>query len=91
MMFGKAKEQFELVKKAREMQKKLKDTVVEGESGGAKIIMNGEMKVQKVDVSEGADVETDVKNAFNNAIEKAQKIGADIMKDMGGLGGLLGQ
>lgn len=90
-MFGKAKEQFELVKKAREIQKKLKNTTVEGESGAVKVVMNGEMKVESITISEDVkNVENDAKNAFNNAIEKAQKVGAEMMKDMGGLGGLLG-
>lgn len=86
-MFGKAKEQFELVKKARELQKKLKDTTVVGESGDVKVTMNGELKVQKVEIAEGAtNVESDVKAAFNNAVDKAQKIGAELMKELGGLG-----
>lgn len=86
-MFGKAKEQFELVKKAKELQKKMKETIVEGESGSVKVVMNGELKVQSVEISEGAtNVETDIKNAFNNAVEKAQKVGQEIMKEMGGLG-----
>jgi DNA-binding protein YbaB len=86
-MFGKAKEQFELVKKAKELQKKLKETIVEGESGDVKVTMNGELKVQRVEIAEGATgVENDVKNAFNNAVDKAQKVGAELMKELGGLG-----
>lgn len=92
-MFGKAKEQFELVKKAREIQKKLKDMTVEGESGGVKIIINGEQKVQSVTIDkERVDLEridyleSDVKNAVANAIEKSQKVAAEVMKDLGGLG-----
>lgn len=86
-MFGKAKEQFELVKKAKELQKKMKETVVEGESGAVKVVMNGELKVQSVEIAEGAtNIEKDVQAAFNNAVDKAQKVGQDIMKDMGGLG-----
>jgi DNA-binding protein YbaB len=86
-MFGKAKEQFELVKKAKELQKKMKETIVEGESGGVKVVMNGELKVQSVEIAEGVtNVESDVKNAINNAVDKAQKVGQEIMKEMGGLG-----
>lgn len=86
-MFGKAKEQFELVKKAKELQKKMKETVVEGKSGAVKVVMNGELKVQSVEIAEGAtNIEKDVQAAFNNAVDKAQKVGQDIMKDMGGLG-----
>lgn len=86
-MFGKAKEQFELVKKAKELQKKMKETIVEGESGSVKITMNGELKVQSVTIEEGAkDLEKDIMAAFNNAVDKAQKVGQEIMKEMGGLG-----
>jgi DNA-binding protein YbaB len=86
-MFGKAKEQFELVKKAKELQKKLKETIVKGESGDVKVTMNGELKVQKVEITDGAsNIEGDVKNAFNNAVDKAQKVGAELMKELGGLG-----
>lgn len=84
-MFGKAKEQFELVKKAKEIQKKLKETTVEGESGAVKIVMNGEQKIQSVTVDKDSlgNIESDIKNAVTNAIEKAQKIAADVMKESG--------
>ncbi len=87
-MFGKAKEQFEFVKKAREIQKKLKDMTVEGESGSVKITMNGEQKVQSVEVDkENIDnIEHDIKGAISSAVEKSQKVAAEVMKDMGGLG-----
>lgn len=87
-MFGKAKEQFEFVKKAREIQKKLKEMTVEGESGAVKLVMNGEQKVQSVTVDkENMDnIERDIENAVGNAIEKSQKVAAETMKEMGGLG-----
>ncbi|MDD3678876.1 MAG: YbaB/EbfC family nucleoid-associated protein [Patescibacteria group bacterium] len=88
-MFGKAKENYDLVKKAREIQKKLKSQTVEGESGAVKIIMNGEQKIQSVEIDkENLDnIESDIKIAVSSAIEKSQKIAAEMMKDMGGLGG----
>ena len=43
-MFGKAKDNYELVKKAREIQKKLKAQTVEAESGAVKVIMTGEQR-----------------------------------------------
>jgi DNA-binding protein YbaB len=87
-MFGKAKEQFEFVKKAREIQKKLKDMNVEGESGSVKIVMNGEQKVQTVEVDKDnlENIERDIQNAVGNAVEKSQKVAAEVMKDLGGLG-----
>lgn len=95
-MFGKAKEQMDFIKKAREIQKKLKDMDVTGESGAVKITMNGEQKVLHVDVDkEQVDVERldklerDIHAALEGAVSKSQKIAAEVMKDMGGLGGLM--
>ena len=92
-MFGKAKEQLEFVKKAREIQKKLKATEVEAESGAVKVKMNGEQKIQAVDIDpESFDsdnlgrLEKDIASAVESAISKSQKIAADLMKDMGGFG-----
>lgn len=92
-MFGKAKEQMEFIKKARELQKKLKEMTVEAESGAVKIVMNGEQKVQKVEVNkEEVDVERidrlekDIQSAIESAIGKSQKVAAEVMKDLGGLG-----
>jgi DNA-binding protein YbaB len=88
-MFGKAKDNYELVKKAREIQKKLKGQTVEAESGSVKIIMNGEQKVQSVEIDKEnmENIEDDIKSAVSSAIEKSQKIAAELMKDIGGLGG----
>lgn len=84
-MFGKAKEQFELVKKAKEIQKKLKETTVEGESGAVKIVLNGEQKVQSVTVDKEnlSNVEEDIKKAVAMALERSQKVAQDVMKESG--------
>lgn len=90
-VFGKSKEQLELIKKAREIQKKLKGMEVEGESGAVKIVMNGEQKIQSVKVDKNSldNIERDIKSAVENAIRKSQKVAAEMMKEMGGLGGLM--
>lgn len=84
-MFGKAKEQFELVKKAKEIQKKLKETNVEGESGAVKIVINGEQKVQSVTVDRDntGNIEEDIKKAVSMALERSQKVAQDVMKESG--------
>jgi DNA-binding protein YbaB len=89
-MFGKAKDQYDIVKKAREIQKKLKDQIVESESGAVKVVMNGEQKIQdiKIDRDNLDNLEGDIKSAVAGAIDKSQKIAAELMKEMGGLGGL---
>ncbi len=95
-MFGKAKEQMDFIKKAREIQKKLKNMDVTGESGAVKITMNGEQKVlnvnvdkEQVDVERIDKLERDIHAALEGAVSKSQKIAAEVMKDMGGLGGLM--
>jgi DNA-binding YbaB/EbfC family protein len=94
-VFGKAKEQLEFVKKAREIQKKLKDMTVEAESGAVKIVMNGEQKVRsleidkdQVDTENIGRLEKDVQAAIEGAITKSQKIAAEVMKEMGGFPGM---
>ncbi len=92
-MFGKAKEQYEFVKKAREIQKKLKSEIVEVEKGDVKVKMNGEMKVQSVEIlTEQVDdigaLEKDIKDAMDSATDQTQKIAANMMKEItGGMGG----
>lgn len=91
-MFGKAKEQFDFVKKAREIQKKLKEEVISVESGAVTIVINGEQKIQNVTLNkddvdmEKLDIlEKDIKTAVESAIKKSQEVAANLMKDMGGL------
>ena len=94
-MFGKAKEQLEMVKKVREMQKKMKAMTIEGESGSVKITMNGEQKIQSVvidreefDPEDIKKLEKDIASAIESANTKFQKVSAEMMKEMGGLGAL---
>ncbi len=94
-MFGKAKEQLDFVKKAREIQKKLKSEVMTLESGAVTIVINGEQKIQKVSINkDDVDVnrldvlEKDIKSVIESAIKKSQEVAANLMKDMGGFPGM---
>lgn len=94
-IFGKAKEQIEFVKKAREIQKKLQHEIITVESGAVKIIINGEQKLQKVELSredvsiDKLDVlEKDIKTAVESGIKKSQEFAANLMKDIGGFPGM---
>ena len=96
-VFGKAKEQLDFIKKAREIQKKLKNEIFTVESGAVTIVINGEQKIQKVTLNdEEVDkdnlsvLEKDIKTAIENAVKKSQEYAANVMKDMGGLGGFPG-
>jgi len=94
-MFGKAKEQIEFVKKAREIQKKLQQEIITVESGAVKIVINGEQKLQKVTLNKDdvnpdrLDVlEKDIKTAVESGIKKSQAVAANLMKDIGGFPGM---
>lgn len=94
-MFGKAKEQIEFVKKAREIQKKLQHEIITIESGAVTIVINGEQKLQKVTLNkEDVDVdrleilEKDIKTAVENGIKKSQAYAAELMKEIGGFPGM---
>lgn len=93
-MFGKAKELYEFQKKAREIQKKLRAEIIEKEVGVVKIKINGEQKIQNVEINaesisedEISTLENDIKSAVGQAIGESQKIAADKMKEItGGMG-----
>ncbi len=91
-MFGKMKEQYDFIKKAKEIQKKLKDEIVEAEKGMVRVKMNGEQKIQAVEIlaeeiKDKSELERNIKDAVGAAIEKSQKIAAEMMKSVtGGMG-----
>ncbi|MFA5009864.1 MAG: YbaB/EbfC family nucleoid-associated protein [Patescibacteria group bacterium] len=93
MVFDKAKRMWQLQSKARAIQKELKELMFEGiELGGkVKVIVDGEQKVQSVEIAEDllaptekAAVERFVRQAANAAITKAQQASAQKMKSVAG-------
>lgn len=95
-MFGKAKELMELQKKAKEIQKKLQSEVFTVESGAVKITINGEQKIQKVELNkeeidlEKLDIlEKDIKTAVESGVKQSQEYANKMLQEMGGLGDLL--
>ncbi len=75
----------EMQKRAKEIQKTLADEEIIAQSGSVEIIMNGNMEVQSVKISDDVDrdkMEKDIKNAINDAIKKSQRVMAQKM--MGG-------
>ncbi len=96
-MFGKAKEQLDFIKKAREIQKKLKSEVFTVESGAVTIVMNGEQKIQKVvlnkddiEIDKLDVLEKDIKSAIESSVKRSQEYSANIMKEIGDFGGFPG-
>jgi len=84
------KQKFELVKKAKELQKKLQLEIVEVNAGAVKIVINGEQKVKSVSVNKDMiavdnleKLEKDIKSALEQAISKSQQIAANIAKNLG--------
>jgi DNA-binding YbaB/EbfC family protein len=94
--FGKIKDVYELQKKARAIQKELKDVEVEASSndGWVTVVFNGEQHLTEINISEDALapsnkrlLEKDLKNTISQAISRAQAVAAEKMKDIaGGMG-----
>lgn len=92
-MFDKAKQLYDLQKKARTIQKELKDTEIEARSsdGLVAVKFNGEQHVLSVEIDESLvvegkkrDVEKAMQQVIAEAISKSQAIAADKMKLIAG-------
>ncbi len=94
-MFNKLKQFKDIRSKAKTIQSTLAQEKVEGSAawGKVKIEMDGNMSVTDVTVdeeilSDKSKLETGIKDAFNDAVKRAQRKMAEQMKQMGGLDGL---
>ena len=90
-MFGKMKDLYNLQKQAKSIKGELKATHIEAEVNGVTVILNGEMSIVDIKISEEAmqrgpvRLASDIKEAFAKAKKKAEQIAAEKMKDvMGG-------
>ena len=87
--FKQAGEIKKLRDQANAIQKELAQIEVESEKGRVKVVMTGDMKVQSVQIN-GEEMK-DAREAFNEAVDRAQKKSAQKMQQMGaGLKDLLG-
>lgn len=90
-MFDQAK----MLWKANQVRKELKNTEVEAKSndGSISVVVNGEMHIQKVELSEEAlrpenkrNLERAIQNTISEALSRAQAIAAEktkaVMKDL---------
>lgn len=91
--FAKAKDTYELVKKARAIQKELKETEIEASSsdGTITVTFNGEQHMVNISIDEvwlqpakQRDLEKAILNVTGQAISKAQAVAADQMKKLQG-------
>jgi nucleoid-associated protein EbfC len=92
-MFGQLKQLQELKNQADKIKQELAKETVEGaaEGGKVKIIMDGNQEVQKVEISDEllADknrLEDAIVKATNDGIKKVQRVMAQKMSQLGGLG-----
>lgn len=76
------------IKQARQLQQlqaELQKEKVEVQEGKVKIVMNGKMEVEKVEIGEGVEkeeIEKAVQKCFNDAIRKVQMAAAQKMQSM---------
>lgn len=92
-MFDKAKQLYSLQKKARAIQKELKETEIEAKAanGQVTVVINGEMHIQSVEIAESIlspdkkrDLEKALQQAFSEAMSRAQAIASEKMKAIAG-------
>ena len=93
MMFDKFRELYQFQKKARVIQKELRNTEIEASAleGKIKVIFSGEQKVQKIEFAEEIlqperkrELERGVEDAIREAVTKSQQIAAEKMKAITG-------
>ncbi len=90
-MFGKIKEIMEAKGKAEEMKKRLESMIVTGESYNAEVVVTatGGRKITKIDINQGVlnvrgkqEIEHLVITAVNNALNQADRLMAEEMKNI---------
>jgi DNA-binding protein YbaB len=90
-MFSKLKQFRDLRSQAKTIQDVLAQEVITEEKNGVTIKMNGNMEVLNITLASGMDKaaqESALKNCFNEAVKKAQRLMAKKLQDMGGIPGL---
>lgn len=90
-MFNKLKDLSTLKKQANEMQKQLAEEIIEVENKGVKVVMNGNQEVLSVTINielGKEDQEKYLKETFNDAVKKVQRVMAQKMMASGGFPGL---
>ena len=93
--FGQMRDMYSLAKKAKQMQKELKDLEVEGRSanGEVTVVVSGEMKITSIDIAEHMlekgkkrELEELIKETVAKALSTAQSESATrmqpLLKDM---------
>lgn len=90
-MFSKLKQFRDLRGQAKTMQESLAKESVSEEKNGVKITLNGNLELTAIEINpelDKAKQETALKECFNGAVKKAQRLMAKKMQEMGGIPGL---
>jgi DNA-binding protein YbaB len=89
-MFNKLKQYKDLRDQAKTLQNALAQESVTVEKNGVKIVVNGNLEITQLTIEDAAkgNLENTLKDLFNDAIKKVQRIMAKKMQDMGGLPGM---
>ena len=100
MAFDKFKKLYDLQKKAKSIQKDLRNTLVEAQSADSKIkvVFNAEQKLESIEIHDDylkperkRELENTLMKVIGDATTKVQKIAAEKAKEMmGGIGGFPG-
>jgi len=96
LAFDKFKKLYDLQKQAKQIQRDLRDTLVEAQSsdGKIKVVFNAEQKIEEIHIDEDylapdkkEELERELLHVIQDAIFKVQKIASQKAKDMmGGMG-----
>ena len=90
-MFNKLKQVKDLRSQAKTMQNALADEIITLEKNKVIIKMNGNMEIKEININSDLNkenLEKTLKNLFNDAIKKTQRVMAKKMQEMGGFPGL---
>lgn len=90
-MFSKLKQFRDLRSQAKTMQDALAQETITEEKNGVKIVLNGNLEVTSLTINESLpknSQEDALKNCFNDAIKRAQRLMAKKLQDMGGFPGM---
>ncbi|HVN67974.1 MAG TPA: YbaB/EbfC family nucleoid-associated protein [Candidatus Sulfotelmatobacter sp.] len=83
MVFGNLGKMGEMMKQARQIQAELKKMRFEEQTGGSRVLVNGEMEILELKIEPGSDGGK-IKDIINRAMQKAKMESAKLLQKMTG-------